>query len=401
MRDEYFNNAYTLDSTAPRHEQSYQRVRERLWLTVPVAAEATLNVRLTMENYDWDRDSFKAPYRKGWVTSEAVIDQLNCFWRHPFTLPVTLVIGRQDIMLGDGWLVSEGTPLDGSRTLFFDAARATLQLSKRTTVNFIWVDQTARNRGRLPILNNQNIALEEQNDRSGLIYFSTRSLSEIQMDAYFIRRDTSRVLPNGDDARYSVPGLRVIATPTPHWQFKGETAGESGTKNNRILRAWGFLGQATWLSGDASSDKFRVSAEALSGDRPGTTRDEQFDVIWGRFPRWGEVPAMLYKLETRIGQFGNLLRAGPGWSSHLARRCDVALDYNALWAMENNCSTANGYFSAAGRFRGHAVRSVLKYRFSSHWDGTLQGEVFVPGCYYNKSKQDAVAFVRAESVWSF
>ncbi len=40
-------------------------------------------------------------------------------------MPLTATVGRQDIIEGVGWLVMDGTPLDGSRTVYFDAARFT------------------------------------------------------------------------------------------------------------------------------------------------------------------------------------------------------------------------------------------------------------------------------------
>jgi hypothetical protein len=46
-----------------------------------------------------------------------------------FGLTVNIKGGRQDIIFGEGWLVLDGTPQDGSSTISFDAVRATYALS--------------------------------------------------------------------------------------------------------------------------------------------------------------------------------------------------------------------------------------------------------------------------------
>ena len=50
-------------------------------------------------------------------------------------VPLDFKIGRQDLFLGNGWLVGDGTPLDGSRTFYFDAIRATLPLLPSPSMN--------------------------------------------------------------------------------------------------------------------------------------------------------------------------------------------------------------------------------------------------------------------------
>jgi len=399
LRDEYFTNAFTLDSTAPLHEQSYQRLRERFWSTVAFDDDVALNVRLTCENWEWDKDAFSPPFQRGWVTSEGVIDLLNCKWKNAFGLPLRLIMGRQEIEMGDGWLIFDPSPLDGSRTQYFNAARGTLQLSAHTTLDLIFVDLPAFD--GLPVLNNQHTALAEQSERGRIVYLSSGTSSSSQADAYFIQRDMHRVLANGDDGQFSAAGARVVGMVSPDWQVKAEAVYEFGTKDDRELRAWGSIGQATWFARDAGNNQFYLVAEALSGDRPGTSQDEQFDALWGRYPRWGEVPALVYALETRIGQFGNMLRIGPGWSFSPAKAYNITLNYDAIWALEYNRGTTGGLFSAVGRFRGHAVQSFFRYRLSNRWRALLQGESFLPGDYYATGKRATVTFLREELAWTF
>ena len=109
LRNEYFDNAHTLSDSAVRHEQNYQRYRTRAWNSVDVVPSLTVNARLVWESWDWNKDSYKTPYTDGWVWSDGVFDQLNLTWTVPGDVPARVVAGRQDIVLGDGWLVSDAT----------------------------------------------------------------------------------------------------------------------------------------------------------------------------------------------------------------------------------------------------------------------------------------------------
>ena len=82
-----------------------------------------------------------------------IIDNLNVQWKKPLDLPATLTVGRQDIFLGDGWLVGDGTPEDGSFTYFLDSARGTYDLEdQNTTIDAIGIVQYGRPDAWLPTL---------------------------------------------------------------------------------------------------------------------------------------------------------------------------------------------------------------------------------------------------------
>jgi hypothetical protein len=162
VRNEYFNNALSLSSDpklsaggAPGvpttfgdlHSQDYFRYRGRLWTSITPADGLTLNVRLAAEPREFmENSTFDTYYDKsGMQWRYGIIDNLNVQWKKPLDLPVTLTVGRQDIFLGDGFLVGDGTPEDGSFTSFLDSARLTWNLEKQhTTIDFIGIVQYAR-----------------------------------------------------------------------------------------------------------------------------------------------------------------------------------------------------------------------------------------------------------------
>jgi hypothetical protein len=326
-----------------------------------------------------------------------MIDQLNVTWKSSGKTPAQIVVGRQEIILGDGWLVLDGTSTDGSRTTYFDAVRVTVPLPDiKSTVDFAYIDLEAYNENRLPAFNDQHKPMVEQDERSAYLQFTNKSLKNLLLESYLIYRDETRVVVGGDDGHIATWGARSVYDPTPHWQLKGEAALQWGKLNTQDVEAWGFLGQLGWNAKDSASNQLRLVLEGLSGDDPSTARNEQFDITWGRYPRWSEIYALLYVPEARVAQFGNLVRFGPGWSFAPTKPLSVSFDYNALWAMENNRSTASGLFRSSGDFRGHLGRSILKYKINSHLTATSLCEVLKPGDYYGPVKQRTAVFWRVE-----
>ena len=159
IRNEYYNEALSLTSDpnlspfAPYHAQDYFRFRGRVWTSITPVTNLTLNVRLTAEPRDFmEPSTFDTDFtHQGMQWRYGIIDNLNIQWKEPLDLPVTVKVGRQDIFLGDGWLVGDGSPEDGSFTYFLDAARATINLDEQhTTIDVIGLVQYPKPDAWLP-----------------------------------------------------------------------------------------------------------------------------------------------------------------------------------------------------------------------------------------------------------
>ena len=112
VRNEYFNNLLTLNPNKPLHEQDYFRFRARVWTSLTPMEDLSLNARLSTEPRQWMKPAGYSPYkgRTGLDWTEGLIDGLNVQWKNILQQPATLTLGRQDLFLGDGWLVG---PTDG------------------------------------------------------------------------------------------------------------------------------------------------------------------------------------------------------------------------------------------------------------------------------------------------
>jgi hypothetical protein len=460
VRNEYFNNAQTLTSNpqvnglAHLHSQDYFRFRGRVWATARPLDDLSLATRLTAEPREWMEPSSSANNRgasnqglSGYEGRYGIVDNLYANWTNIAGLPARIKVGRQDLyfnadpnenLWGDGWLVADGTPLDGSWTFFMDAARATYDVQElHTTINAIGILQYAQPDQWLPTIGRSTdggqpagYRLTDQNEKGAILWIANKSLPAFNVDGYFIYKHDTRLNnispPNavgagrfGDDADIYTLGGRVSGLVEEHWKYSFEGAYQCGRKHDPALThssggalaarafhdisAYGMNSRLSYLFNDRLKNQVYLAYEFLSGDDPGTGQDEMFDVLWGRWPRWSELYSPYsYIPETRTGQTANLYRFGPGWAISPTPKMDFNVNYNLMYSDHSLPTRANvpNAFSNHDNFRGHYLQTILKYKFSRHVAGHLWSEFVFPGHFYTSSGQ-AMTFLRAEMMFTF
>jgi len=395
-RNEYFNNAITLDNSTPGHEYQFWRYRTRLWTSYqPTDLGIELNARLIWEG----RHYWQPSSQNEWDNGYGLFDRLNIKLK-PQDTGLTLTLGRQDIMLGDGWLVMDGTPLDGSTSICFDAVRLTWNVKNIQTVfDAILIDNSAKQDHWLPPIgiDNDSRLLAEQDERGAILYVSNKSIEKLTLEPYLIYKNDHARAANGTNGDIYTLGQRVVYDFDEHWTFRAEGAGQFGHKNGQELAAWGALSRLTYRFNDSMNNQLKLNFEALSGDHPDTAQNEAFDPLWGRWPQWSELYVYTDIPETRVAQTTNLVRLGPGWQFQPFKKLTVSADYNALFAMDTPLEGTKIFGN--GDFRGHQIDAKAEYKFNRYLSGHLLGEYFVPGDYYTKS--DSAVYLRAELVFTF
>ncbi|MCU0785982.1 MAG: alginate export family protein, partial [Verrucomicrobia bacterium] len=213
---------------------------------------------------------------------------------------------------------------------------------------------------------------------------------------------------------------RGILLPADHWQYSLEGAYQFGRKQDatvaasyvnsstdwRDISAYGGKAKLTYLCKDKLNNQFSLMGEFLSGDDPKTKdKDEMFDVLWGRWPRWSELYIYSYAPETsgKVAQMNNILRFGPGWMFTPMKGMTFSATYNAMFAPEETptrrVAPAAGLFSYDGNFRGHYLQTVLKHQFNKHLSAHLWAEFVWEGDYY--AQRDVMMFIRPEIMFTF
>lgn len=436
LRNEYHNNAVTLNQDVLRHDQDLFRFRGRLWASVAPITDVSLNARLAAEPRNWVNPAFSGTYRgeTGMEWRYGIFDNLNAKWDNVVKQPLSLTVGRQDIQFGDPgdwWLVADGTPADGSWTFFLDSARATFNAKEiQTKFDLVYIYQNPEADAWMPTLGDADrfvpavgttvpYTLTDQREQGVVLYGSTKSIEKTTLDGYFIYKHDDRLsfLGTGDNANIYTLGARIAGAPAENWTYSAEAAYQFGEKEDAIgtqtaprsERAWRDIGayggkaRLTYLLKDKMDNQFSLVAEYLSGDKPGSGKDEMFDVLWGRWPRWSELYILGTINETggRIAQMNNLFRVGPRWSIVPAKNVKFELLYNALFAPESTPTRAvsPALFSYDGNFRGHYLQAVLRYQLCKYASAHLWAEGQWQGNFYTQS--DLISFLRAEVMFTF
>lgn len=425
IRNEYFNDLLMLNPNANLHQQDYFRFRGRVFTSITPVDDVSVNVRLSAEPREWMLPAGYSTYKGnvGMAWYYGIFGAMNAQWRNVASLPLTVTVGRQDIFLGDGLLVAEGTPYDGSWTTFIDSARLTYNFKEQhTIVDAIGIIQNAWNNSWMPIINASGATtLTEQNEKGAILQVANSSLKAANVTGYFIYKNDSKVASNGDNADIYTMGGRLSGTWDDHWKYSVEGAYQCGQKQDNGLNKNGsnpylsptaqttgfrnmdaYTGNTklTYLFNDSFNNQLSLSYEFISGDNRNTQNDEMFDVLWGRWPRWSEIGLYMYAAESRIGQEGNLHRFGPTWSVSPTKKMNFSASYYALFSEQNAATraAAPGLFTQSGNFRGHFAQAVLKYTFSKYVNGHLWGELLFPGDYY--SYTTVIPFLRAEVMFT-
>jgi hypothetical protein len=405
FRDEYINGA-GLNHHSPARgtkgdELNYQRYRPRWWATLTPAKDIDLNMRIMWEGRHWSAPDGTPE----WVQGGVLMDILNLKLTNVGGSPLTMTLGRQDLMLGDGWLVMDGTPTDGSRTFFFDAARFTYDAKNiNTTIDAIYIQQSGRGNDVCPPLLDDRTGpparnVIEQDERGVILWAANKSIKNTEIDGYYMYKDSEPIASDGDDGHIHTFGARVAGDATDHWRYRAEGAYEFGSNRNQYVRAFGLNSGLTYLLKDKWNNQWRaVQYEYLSGDDPHSRgTNEAFKLLWGRWTRWNEIIGYGWSAtkEGRARDLTNMHRLTTGWSLNPVPKVELAADYHLLFAAENTFAGTAG-FSEAGAFRGQLVTLLAKFDITKHLKAHILQEYFFPGNYYAAPRDDPGVFLRGE-----
>ncbi len=391
LRFEY-DNARKLDKKAVGHERVlFPRLRARAQAKIKLTDELDFNIRLATE----PRYYIRPPSMdKQLIRHEALFDKLNLTWRNVFDRPMTVVLGRQEIKLGSGWLIADGTPLDGARTAFFDALRFTYNLeSYNTTVDFAWVENHGDSAKLFKPFNDRDEDLAEQDERGAILYLAQKTGKESGRDLYFVyKQDSKRLISSGSEGEIYTIGTRFYGRLSEKWQYNMEFAPQFGHKNGKSLGAFATNNQLIYNFNDEKDNKIYLGYEYLSGD---DDPDRNFDKVFGRIDTWSVLyQGCIDSIDGRAYDNSNLHRVYIDWETNLTDKTQLRCGYNLLFADENTYRGGSGGMSKSGNFRGQLVRVQLRYKVNKNLEHRLEGELFGPGDFYNDDKNDPAVFAR-------
>lgn len=374
-----------------RHQVRY---RARAWgrLTLPGRLEAMLGVnnesrRITTPDTPFRRD-------------ETIVETLYLDYR--FSPSLSARLGRQNLVRGDGFLVLDGTPLDGSRTNYFNALAVSLARGRRR-LELLVISNPSRDQ-YLPRIDSAGKLLVDWDERAiGLGWYDTHR-DDQTLDLYLfqkIERSDYRGpdYPRRHDRNVATLGGRWTRKFTGGWSLLGEAAGQVGTADapDREILAWGGQASVKRTLDLPWHPSLLLGVTDLSGDNPKTDRIEGWDPIFSRWPKWSELYLYTLGSEQGVAWWTNIALWQAEVQASPSRRLNFRGTVYHMTAFHPFPGRAAVY--AGGTTRGNLFEVRADFKANDYLRGHLLGEYMAPGDFYVGS--DGAWFLRAEVIASF
>jgi len=378
IRQESWDNTMSLDDGAG-DSSAYMRLRTSFGARWRPDPAWEVNLRLTNENRVYLAPKLDPRLKTDFNVHEVFFDQFNVRWRNPGRLPLTVTLGRQDLMLGEGFLFMDGDPLDGSRSAYFNGLRLDYALRQQNNLTFFFVRQP-RSDTLLPVVNDKKQAMVEQEEQGVGFYFSAKA-KKTGLEAYLFRKDAFAFgsLPGG---AIHVGGGRVAHPFSAKLSLTAEAAlqlGTFGSVRRRGLGGYFHLDhKAGWRF--PLPALLTLGGIFLSGDDPATPRHEGWDAAFSRWPKWSDSLIYLQARETRVADWTNFISLYAALMLEPAETVKLNLAWHHLAAPETTAPTV--MLSGAGKDRGDLLIAKVTYDVSKHLAGRLIWEYFMPGNFY-------------------
>jgi hypothetical protein len=396
VRQESWDNATSLDDS-DAGSSAYMRLRTSLgarWLN---GRSWELHLRLTNENRLYLAPKSDPRLKEDFDLHELFVDQLSVRWKNPGRLPLTVTLGRQDLMLGEGFLVMDGGPLDGSRSAYFNGLRLDYAPNTRNNLTFFFVRQS-RTDTLLPVVNDKEQAMVEQEEQGIGLYF-TGKMKETELEAYLFRKDAYAfgLLPGG---ALHVAGGRIVHPFNQKLSLTAEAALELGTLGRERRSGLGGYFHLDHKSGWGFPlpALLTLGGVYLSGDDPDTPRHEGWDPAFSRWPKWSDSLIYLMARETRVADWTNFVSIYGQLMFEPLEKTKLSLAWHHLRAAEK--TPANAVLSGTGRGRGDLLVMKITYEIGRNLAGRLIWEHFRPGDFY-RAGADPYHWVQFELFFRF
>jgi hypothetical protein len=403
LRHEYWKNIFDLETDA-KDNRNYFRIKACLWGKLDFSEDISLFAKLTDEfkAYTYFYQSTSRKKRLHFDINETVFDNLYLDLNNFLDLPLDLRIGRQDFLgtYGEGFLIMEGTPLDGSRTFYFNALKATWHMDGKNSLDFVYINNP-RDDIFLPVINEDKSPqrLNVTDEEAYLLYLKTRPAKHMYLENYYIYKRED------DDSGSKLQAKKGIINTFgsfakydfSDYTLRGQLAyqfGDYGANDREGLGGYIFL--------DRSFKEYFWSPRAslgfvyLSGDDPSTNDNEGWDALFSRWPWVSELYSLTYNSESGIDYWTNLQMWRLKITLHPAKKAKLTMWYNFLRANENPLGSLFG----TGKDRGHLPQLRLDYAFTKNIKAYILAEYFLPGDFHAASADDAL-FLRTEFSFKF
>ncbi len=410
VRQEFFDNAPGMPeggllSTAPRGKYTNRmRFRPRIWGEIKFEDRFRIYTRLTDE-FRWN---VQPDVKSSRFPDEVFLDNLFAQGKGFFDGFLDFTVGRQDIynLYGLEHIFQDGTANDGSRSLFADMIRFTLNCTEESKFDLFGLylsDENhlrwgnSRSDGRSVVgLGDGDAEIERDEWGMGVVWSSNFG-EALPYQVYLMHKNTA-AYRRGDVKRPSTRretlGASISPQLTDEWSLQFDAIGQIGEDGSgETLYGSSAYGGIKWASAAESSIKPFASAGLLFMSGSKDTKDVDgghggWDPMWARSVRYSEI----FSYGTHY--------AACWWSNMYYAELKAGLDFGRL---HNVFFTSGPIFAAAEDGLGGGDGAYKGYLNTIHYNfplmladrekgerfeifGHLHLELFNPGDYFETSR---------------
>ncbi|MDF7824586.1 porin [Pontiellaceae bacterium B12227] len=383
LRTVYMNNVPT-SVGANYQESSFQRYRTRLWAELHPTDNLYFRGRVVNEF----RTQQTGDRADNWSAfDETVVDNLFMHYSHDL---FDLRIGRQDMIYGTGKLILDGTPMDGSRTIYFDAAKLTYTGIEDTTIDLFAMYTQAENELALHTQNRNLIWNTDPTydgaEAGGGLYIKNNSNKKMPWEAYWLLK--TKEDSTTDFENVNTIGGRLMPKLNDHLDGNLEYAYQSDGEDTAFmvdaLANWNITEKAKIGLG-----WYHLSLE--------------WNPLFSRWPQYSELYVYSYTpADGGVGRWSNVSMPHIDISLSPMKKLQSNLLLGYMYAPEEN---GPGGGNERGLLFTWWNKFTIREKMLSDKDklfGHFLAEMLQPGDYYTEDQQDKTAwFLRAELSYQF
>lgn len=370
---------------------SFQRYRTRVWGEYHPKQNENIYLRGRLVN-EW-RSVQEPTADNGWSAfDETIFDNLFVDYK---TDLFDVRVGRQDLIYGTGKIILDGTPLDGSRTIYFDAAKVTYKGIENTMVDFLAMYTESHDPLAIHSQDRSLVGLTGGYDgveAGGGVYVKNNGCEDLPWEAYFLTKTKQQLFPTASeiDDPINTVGMRLMPKIAEGLTGNLEMAYQSTPDTSEFM----IDALIKWQIKGMEDQKANVGLGWYH-------LSEDWNPIFARWPQYSEL--YVYSFDTTgAGEWKNISMPHVDFSIAPMKnyKADLLLGY--MFAPENN---GPGGSDVRGLLFTWWNKFTIKEQLLTQKDkltGHVLFELMQPGAYYNADQRDHTAtFFRVELNYAF
>lgn len=410
VRQEFYDNVPGLPGGGLQSRAAHggyvnrMRYRPRVWGEVKFGENVRIYTRLADE-FRWNVQPNK---RSSVFPDELFLDNLFIEGKGLFDGFVDFTVGRQDIvkLYGLDHIFQDGTPGDGSRSVYSDMARVTLNFDEGSKLDFFALYDHDDNHLRWGSSRSDHRSLtgmggaddrSERDEWGAGAVWSSELDENLPYQIFVMHKNTASFLRGGTkrpSTRRELVGAKISPRLSEEWSLEFDAMGQIGENGGgETLYGWSGYAGIDWES--ATESQIRpfgsIGLILMSGSRDTAETDGghgAWDPMWARSVRYCEM--FSYGPMYATCWWSNLMYARMEAGLKFARRHDLTFSTGPMFAYADD-----GLGGGDGSFKGclHSLRYNFPLMLADKEKGErleifghIHAELFNPGDYFETGR---------------